>query len=462
MAEMYQTPFFYKFLRVYSNTIYSRWFSSTEVNNEKVIPENASVIFAPNHQNAFIDAMALLWSSPAPIVFLAKAAIFKNPIIAKALNFFKIMPAYRMRDGYSNLKKNEESFEQAVKVLAHNEYFCLMPEGGQDEKRRLRPLVKGMFRIAFAAQKQKPEGETVLIVPTGLDYGHYDHTGHHLVINFGKPIRIADYYQDFLENEAVTQNRVRDELYKRMKPLMHHITSEKYYDTFYAASYAYAGEMLVSKDWDDNETNRLEARQRISTKLDEAEANNHPLLPELEKAVKNWLGDSDMVELYANAYEEPHKVDTRLITSVFYLIGSLPLLLYAALFNGIPYLLFKGVAKKLAGGTGFEASLLLGFVYLILPFIYLLYVILYAIFVPQYFADTLWFTVFTICWLISLPISFNFLSRYRWRLQYVISRFKTIGGKGKAAQKVVDILKQILNSSDSSLSVSTDGTNKPI
>lgn len=356
------------------------------------------------------------------------------------------MPAYRMRDGYSNLKKNEESFEQAVKVLAHNEYFCLMPEGGQDEYRRLRPLVKGMFRIAFAAQKQKPEGETILIVPTGIDYGHYDHSGFHLVINFGKPIRIADYYQDYLANEAVTQNKVRDELYNRMKPLIHHIVSEKYYDTIYASSYAYAQEMLESKDWDDNETNRLEVRQRISTQLDEAVVNNNPLLPELESAVKEWLGDSNMVELYARAYEEPHKVDSKLITSILYLIGASPLALYAAVFNGFPYLLFKAVAYKLAHNTGFEASLLLGFVYLILPFIYLLYIILYAIFVPDYFADTLSFVVFTVCWLLSLPFSFNFLVRYKWRFQYVKSRIQTIAGKGKAADKVVEILRKIVPS----------------
>lgn len=446
MAEMYQTPFFYKLLRVYSNTIYSRWFSSTEVNNEKVIPENASVIFAPNHQNAFIDAMALLWASPAPIVFLAKAAIFSNGLVKKALNFLKIMPAYRMRDGYSNLKKNEASFEEAVKVLAHNEYFCLMPEGGQDEYRRLRPLVKGMFRIAFAAQKQKPEGETILIVPTGIDYGHYDHSGYHLVMNFGKPIRIADYYQDYLENEAVTQNKVRDELYNRMKPLMHHIESKDYYDTFYASSYAYASEMLESKDWDDNETNRLEVRQRISTQLDAAEANANPLLPELKKAVENWLGDSNKVELYARAFEEPHKVDAKLITSILYLIGSSPLLAYAALFNGIPYLLFKTIAYKLAHATGFEGSLLLGFVYVILPFIYLLYIILYAIFAPQYFAETWSFVAFTACWLLSLPISFNFMIRYKWRFEYVKSRIQTIAGKGKAAAKVVEILRQIVPS----------------
>ena len=153
-----------------------------------------------------------------------------------------------------------------------------------------------------------------------------------------------------------------------------------------------------------------------------------------------------MVELYARAYEEPHKVDSKLITSILYLIGTSPLALYAAAFNGFPYLLFKGVAYKLAQNTGFEASLLLGFVYLILPFIYLLYIILYAIFMPGYCVDTLSFIVFTVCWLLSLPFSFNLLVRYKWRFQYVKSRIQTIAGKGKAADKVVEILRQIVPS----------------
>ena len=104
------------------------------------------------------------------------------------------------------------------------------------------------------------------------------------------------------------------------------------------------------------------------------------------------------------------------------------------------------MAYKLAHKTGFEASLLLGFVYLILPFIYLLYIILYAIYVPQYFADTMMFVVFTVCWLLSLPISFNFMMRYKWRFEYVKSRIQTIAGKGKAANKVVEVLRKIVPS----------------
>ena len=148
MGKIYRSTILYSVFRVYTNFIYKRWFNSIEINGLSNIPENTSVIFAPNHQNGFIDAMALLSSSPGPVVFLARADLFKKKILDIILRALKIMPAYRIRDGIQNLKKNEDSFEQAVEVLLHKKYFCLMHEGGQNEIRTMRTLVKGMCRIA--------------------------------------------------------------------------------------------------------------------------------------------------------------------------------------------------------------------------------------------------------------------------------------------------------------------------
>ncbi|MCQ2200097.1 MAG: 1-acyl-sn-glycerol-3-phosphate acyltransferase [Paludibacteraceae bacterium] len=446
MTEMHKTSWLYKFLRTYTNFIYGSWYSSTEVNNDRVIPKHSSVIFAPNHQNAFVDAMALLWASPEPIVFLAKASIFTRKFIKKALNGLKIMPAYRMRDGYANLKKNEESFNEAVNVLAHNEYFCLMPEGGQDEKRRLRPLVKGMFRIAFAAQKLKPEGESVLIIPTGIDYGHYDHSGFHLVINYGKPIRIADYYAEYLENEAVTQNKVRDELYNRMKALILHISSEKYYDTFYAATYIYNSEMLDAKGWSENESNRLAVRQKIAAALDKAEAEENPLLPELDKKVKQWLSnvEDDMVELYSVANEYPHSMDFALIYNILYLLISLLVVIPAFVLSGLPRLLFQVVARKLAYGTGFEGSLKLGFVYVLLPLFYLIEILLFIALRPPYVHienEGIWVLL---AFIVSLPLSFLILQNFSRRFRIVKARLKTIFKMGKIADEIKEIMRKIV------------------
>ena len=56
---------------------------------ENINPE-AHNIFAPNHQNALMDALAVLFTQEGYLVFLARADIFKKKLIASILYFLKI------------------------------------------------------------------------------------------------------------------------------------------------------------------------------------------------------------------------------------------------------------------------------------------------------------------------------------------------------------------------------------
>lgn len=417
MGKIYEPTVMYSLLRVYTNFIFKRWFSSVEVNGESNIPENTSVIFAPNHQNALIDAMALLSSVSSPVVLLARADLFKKKAQDKALRSLRIMPAYRIRDGIQNLKKNEDSFEQSIEVLLHKNFLCLMPEGGQDEHRRLRHLVKGMFRIAFSTQEMLPENDYVKIVPVGLDYGNYDHSGSHLVVNFGKPISIKDYWESYKENAPVAQNRLRDELYNRMAPLMLNIQSEAHYDAFYVSSYLYNERMLDELCVDDNESNRLIARQRIVEHLQKKEEDGDASLSELDTLCGEWLKTHPDVAFSSKAYEDGIRLDSALLLHVAYLVVTSPLVLYSLLFNGIPFAIVKRLAAK-SKGSGFESSFVFGAAGLLFPMFYVVYAVVSAFFVPS--------LSFWVAFLFTLPMSFCFFIRYRWRCQYVKERISNI------------------------------------
>ena len=434
-TKIYQKTILYSILRVYSNFIYRRWFSSIEINGENTIPENASVIFAPNHQNGFIDAMALLSSSPKPVVFLARADLFKKKTLDKILRTLKIMPAYRIRDGIQNLKKNEDSFEQAIEVLLHKEFFCLMPEGGQDSVRTLRPLVKGMFRIAFATQDALKDTDSVKIVPVGIDYGNYDHSGGHLVVNFGKAINIREYYDAYLENPPVAQNQLRDELYKRISPLMLNIQTKEYYDCFYITSYLYNSGMLDKMDMEDNETNRLAARQQIVAFLQKAEENNSPILPELDKLCKKWADNHKDIAFSAQISEYGREIDGNLLVSICYLVVTSPLFLYSALVNGTPYLLAKFLTRK-AKGTGFLASFVFGLSGVLFPVFYLLETIAIAFVAPTFWSG--------LAFVFSLPLSFFFMLRYKWRFRFVKERLKNIFRRDKEVPEILSYAERLV------------------
>ena len=63
---------------------------------ENINPDE-HLIFAPNHQNALMDALAVLFTHKGQPVFLARADIFRKKPIAAFLYFIKILPVYRIR-----------------------------------------------------------------------------------------------------------------------------------------------------------------------------------------------------------------------------------------------------------------------------------------------------------------------------------------------------------------------------
>lgn len=432
MAKMYKVGLYYRILRVYTNYIFKKWFSSVEINGLGYVPDKGSVIFAPNHQNALMDAMALLVSSPSPVVFLARADLFKRKVINFLLRSIKIMPAYRMRDGIQNLKKNDASFDSAVEVLLHDHFFCLMPEGGQDVYRRLRPLVKGMFRIAFAAQEKLPEGESVLIVPTGIDYGNYDRSGHHLVVSFGKPIRVSNYIEDYKENAPVAQNKLRDDLAVRMSSLMLNIQSQKYYDAFYVAAHLGCQERLLDMDYDFNETNLLAMRQMIVSDLQRLEETDSNQLTQFAADCAEWKRKHENVEYAARIKAYGNRLDFDVIRGVFYLILTLPLLFCSLIFNGIPYAIVKLMSLK-TKNTGFESSVAFGLAAVLFPIFYIGYAVAFTPMFDSWMAK--------ICFVLLLPVSFFFMQRVKFRFRYVKERLKNVFVKDCLTEKILQFVR---------------------
>ena len=55
-------------------------------------------IFAPNHQNALMDAMAVIGTLNRQLIFLARADIFRKKFVARILYKLKMLPVYRFRE----------------------------------------------------------------------------------------------------------------------------------------------------------------------------------------------------------------------------------------------------------------------------------------------------------------------------------------------------------------------------
>ena len=121
-------------------------------------------------------------------------------------------------------------FDISVNVLKNKHYLCVMPEGNHGHQRKLRPLVKGIFRIAFQAQEKLGSEPFVKIVPVGLDFGDYVKQNASLYINYGKPIEVSEYWEQFQENSARAINALKSRLGEELSPLMIDIQNEEHYN----------------------------------------------------------------------------------------------------------------------------------------------------------------------------------------------------------------------------------------
>ena len=99
----------YALVRFWLRVYFRIYFGKVQVFGQEKLPKNAGVLFSPNHQNALIDPLLLAVTLKEPIHFFTRGDIFIKPLkgILRRLN---LLPVYRIRDGFSSLKKNQNSF----------------------------------------------------------------------------------------------------------------------------------------------------------------------------------------------------------------------------------------------------------------------------------------------------------------------------------------------------------------
>lgn len=258
--------FFYSILRPLVDYGTYNHYRSVTIKGRENLPQHDAYILAPCHQNALMDALLILLIHPRPIAFLARADIFQKKAQAKALNFLRIGPVYRIRDGRDNLSRNDQVFKNSREVLEKGVPLCLMAEGTHNDKHQMLPLVKGMFRIACGTQKELGD-KPLYIVPVGLDYDHYEDLYHNVCINIGKPIDVRPFMAEYESNEPVALNQMRQALAEGLGQQMHNVLANEHYDDEYAYCHLKTQETLKELKLRNNPWGRFMARKHISQQL---------------------------------------------------------------------------------------------------------------------------------------------------------------------------------------------------
>jgi 1-acyl-sn-glycerol-3-phosphate acyltransferase len=159
------------------------FFRRIEIAGQENIPASGGVIFAVNHPNGLVDPLFLLCYAPRPVSFLAKAPLFRYPLIGWLVRQLETIPVYRRQDNVAG--SNDETFSRARAIVVKSGSIAIFPEGTTHSDSKLRELKTGAARIALGC------GCPLKIVPTGIYYTAKQTFRSSALMYFGAPIDVA-------------------------------------------------------------------------------------------------------------------------------------------------------------------------------------------------------------------------------------------------------------------------------
>jgi 1-acyl-sn-glycerol-3-phosphate acyltransferase len=165
------------------------YFRRIEITGVEHVPLGTPVIFVLNHPNALVDPVFLLCLAPRPVSFLAKAPLFRMPVIGYLVRALDSLPVYRRQDEGQDVTKNQETFIAARKLLARGGTIAICPEGVSHDEPGLKPIKTGAARISLAAVSTGKVSE-LKIVPAGLYYTSKTSFRSDALLYFGNPIDV--------------------------------------------------------------------------------------------------------------------------------------------------------------------------------------------------------------------------------------------------------------------------------
>lgn len=222
----------YKFLSPWVTAGAQLFFKRLQIVGLENLPKDKPVLIVANHQNAMMDPVICCVLMHKQLHWLTRADVFKKPAVSKLLHQFNMLPVYRERDKVGDLAgKNDATFQECYARLEAQAVICMFPEGTHRGKKQLHlPLKKGSARLAFGAFDFGKKTKELVVVPVGLDYGDYYSYRSDLLVKVGKPIAVADYWQQAQQDQARALTALMNDQRAGLSSVMIDIQDEESYD----------------------------------------------------------------------------------------------------------------------------------------------------------------------------------------------------------------------------------------
>jgi glycerol-3-phosphate O-acyltransferase / dihydroxyacetone phosphate acyltransferase len=269
-----------------------------------------------------------------PVSFLAKAPLFRYPIIGWFVRLFEAIPVYRKQDQTAG--SNRETFERARGVLQSGGSIAIFPEGTTHSDPRLRELKTGAARISLGANLN------VAVIPTGIYYTAKHTFRSDALVMFGEPIHVAPVPVD--ANGEPSAEHV-DELTRAIDDGLDRVTLQA--DSHAALELIGRAEDIFTAEENQPLAEELDLRRRFIDGYHFLQQRDPARLARLQSAIQQF--ESELRRAKLDVHELKPRIDG---LRLFRVLVLLPLAIAGAIVNYATYRLVGALANRFSKGEG--------------------------------------------------------------------------------------------------------------
>ena len=343
---------FYVVVRVIARFWIWFFFERVEVRHPERVPRVGPVLLCINHPNNLIDSLLVGSVLPRKVHYLATAALFRNPLIARLLHALGVIPVYRKGDDPAKMVRNMDMFAACDQALDRGRLVAIYPEGATRAEAHVQRIKTGAARIALGYEAQAPGRLTV--VPVGLSFEARKRFRGRVLVSFGEPVAVSSYLAVYRQEPSKALHTLTTAIQWAMEHEVVHVERIDMAALARAVQELYGGK-LERELWEER---GLSGRQidpiQLSGSIADAVEHFREQDPErIERLWQRILGYRALLAAYRLRNEAvraglEHTPARRRVARSRQAIVGLPLFAYGAAVNFLPYYLPGWLARRMS------------------------------------------------------------------------------------------------------------------
>ena len=340
------------------------FFRQIEIRHADRLRAPGPVLFCANHPNTLMDPLLVAAHRRQPVAFLAKSTFFKNPVSKAIFTSGNCIPIYRRQDAQVGdqpasakeiAAQNEKSFGKSYDYLGRGGTLMIFPEGTSISERKLRPLKTGAARIALGAEARHNFQLGLRIQCIGLNYFDPARFRSDVLLNLAQPIMVADYAAAYAQDPEAAADQLTEEIRQRLEQHLV-ISRDAAEDALVAQVERTFGDHLNPDDDPNTLYDNFQLSRTLFSGVAWLEEHDPARFTNLRQQLVTYLADLDQHGLDDAALDDERRGS---LSGLLNLVLGLPVWLFGALTNYLPYILPSMIARRATKELEFVAPIML-------------------------------------------------------------------------------------------------------